>query len=194
MMLMNQMGAGGHRLGANERRAARTQARRRAGRKQPAAKPRAPRQRPGDWLRDILTGPSASTVPRMSTASHRIITLGKIATIRKLPGKRNRRVFDLSETSDCADCISCQERSGQKWVGPLLRKRWNQRTGWVQSELGSLGMCLRKSNPICLSGRLFGQCRIAGRMCCMDRARNDYRRAGWLAVLALCCRLRLPDR
>src|SRR5271156_1848463 len=49
---------------------------------------------------------------------------------------------------------------------------------------GIMGNCSR--NGAAVSGRLFGECRNAGRMCCMDRARNNHRRAGWLSLLVLC--------
>ena len=128
------------------------------------------------------------------TAFLKVITTGRIATIRKLPGKKIPAVFDLSERAIVPIVSRVKTDPARKRVGPVVQEanRTVNRLG-SRCELGSSGIVPGSRSRFVRSGRLFGRCRSAGRMCCMDHARNVYRRAGWLARSGILRCLRMPD-
>ena len=67
----------------------------------------------------------------MSAGSLKVITPGKIATIRKLPGKKNRGVFDLSERAIVPIVSLVKSDPARNGSAVSCRSESNQRTGWA---------------------------------------------------------------
>ena len=67
--------------------------------------------------------------PVTSAAFLKVITPGRIATTRKLPVKKNRLVFDLSERAIVPIVSLVKSDPVRNGSAPSCRSEWNQRTG-----------------------------------------------------------------